>query len=59
MAQRILKNQTDSDITIDDLGAKLIPAYGEIDFGASFSLAQLSNSEDLILALAQDVQENG
>jgi len=59
MAQRIVKNQTDTDITIDDLGAKLIPAYGEIDLGASFQLAQLSNSGDLIIALTKNIQSNG
>lgn len=55
MAQRILKNQTDSPIYINDLGAKLIPEYGELDFAQSFTLTQLSNSEDLLMALATNV----
>jgi hypothetical protein len=47
MAVRIAKNNTDSDITLTDLGAKIIPASGQIDLAEEFTLEQLSISEDL------------
>ena len=59
MAERIVKNQTANIIYINDLGAKEIPAYGEIDLAACFNLSILAESNDLALALVKDVADNG
>lgn len=59
MAERILKNQTAEIITINDLGAKEIPEYGEVDFGACYNLSMLAESDDLATALVKDIASNG
>lgn len=55
MAERILKNQTAEVIKINDLGAKEIPAFGEIDFGACYHISMLAESDDLAIALTTNV----
>jgi len=59
MAERILKNQTANIIKINDLGAKEIPEYGEVDFGTCFTLSMLADSVDLATALVKDIAPNG
>lgn len=47
MAQRILKNNTESNIVLDDLAGKTIPGSGQVDLAESFTLQQLAISDDL------------
>jgi hypothetical protein len=58
MAQRIIKNYTDTDTTINDLGELIIPSHGAIDVGGSESrLIELANSDDLLSVLAQGIDK--
>ena len=54
-----MKNQTAEVIRINDLGAKEIPEYGEVDFGACYNLSMLAESDDLATALVKDINSNG
>lgn len=49
MAQRIIKNYTDQDLIIADLGDILIPANGALDIGGDeVKLINLASSDDLL-----------
>jgi hypothetical protein len=54
MSQRIIKNYTEEDLEIDDLGDVVIPANGALDLGGNEQrLIELASSEDLFRALIQ------
>lgn len=54
MSQRIIKNYTDSDYTIRDLGEIVVPARGARDIGGGESrLVELASSDDLLAMLVQ------
>ena len=47
MANRTIKNNTAGDITLDDLGGKVIPASSQADLALEFTLEELSISANL------------
>lgn len=54
MSQRIIKNYTDEDLEISDIGGVIIPANGALDIGGNEQrLIELASSEDLFEALIQ------
>jgi hypothetical protein len=54
MSQRIIKNYTEEDLEINDLGDVIIPANGALDIGGNEQrLIELASSEDLFNALIQ------
>lgn len=54
MAQRIIKNYTDSDFVLTDLGNQIIPAHGALDIGGNESrLVELASSDSVLEVLAQ------
>lgn len=54
MAQRIIKNYTEQDYILSDLGDITLPANGAIDIGGSEQhLIEIASSDDLLAALAQ------
>lgn len=58
MSQRIIKNYTENDVIIKDLGNKTIPANGAIDLGGNESvLIELATSDDLLEVLSQGVEK--
>jgi len=48
---KILKNNTDKDVSIDDLGGMVVPANGQRDVSTE-SPASLANSEDLVVLIS-------
>lgn len=58
MSQRTIKNYTDEDLIIADLGDIIIPANGAADLGGDErTLMDLASSDDLLKALAQGVEK--
>jgi hypothetical protein len=58
MAQRIIKNYTNQDLVLNDLGDVVIPANGAADIGGDQGqLLRLAQSNDLITALGQGVNK--
>lgn len=58
MAQRTIKNYTNEDLIIRDLGDLTIPANSAVDIGGNESrLLELASSEDLLAALAQGIEK--
>jgi hypothetical protein len=58
MAQRIIKNYTNQDLTLDDLGSIVVPANGAADIGGDQQrLVQLAGSVDLLTALGQGINK--
>lgn len=56
MSQRIIKNYTEEDLEIDDLGDIIIPANGALDIGGNEQrLIELASSDDLFAALAKGI----
>ena len=56
MSQRIIKNYTDEDLEIEDLGDVLIPANGALDIGGNEQrFIELASSEDLFNALVKGI----
>jgi len=54
MSQRTIKNYTDEDLIIQDLGDIIIPANGAVDLGGDErKLMDLASSDDLLQALGQ------
>jgi hypothetical protein len=58
MAQRIIKNYTNQDLILIDLGDVVIPANGATDIGGEENkLIQLASSNDLIAAIGQGINK--
>lgn len=58
MAQRTIKNYTESDLVLNDLGEEIIPANGALDMGGNESrLLELASSDDLLTALGQGIDK--
>lgn len=56
MPQRIIKNYTDTDIIIGDLGSVIIPANGALDVGGNESrLLELATSDDLLAVISRGI----
>lgn len=58
MSQRTIKNYTDEDLILKDLGDVIIPANGALDIGGNENqLLSLASSEDLLEALSQGIDK--
>jgi len=55
MAKRIIaKNQTGGDLTLNDMGALIIPASSQLDLGVRFSFYDVTRSADLETEITSD-----
>lgn len=58
MAIRVIKNYTNEDLVLRDLGMVTIPNNGAVDIGGNESrLIELASSEDLLAALSQGINK--